>query len=398
MPKLIRPVLALGAVFLALAVSACGDAVPEGDVFDVDGTTTSQETFDRWLKIAAVSAAGQGADPAKVVIPDPPNFTRCVADKKKNAPEPVKGQPKPTEAQFKQQCQQQYDQLRDQVMTFLIRAEWLNQEAEEQGIEVSDAEVKKQFDQARKQAFPKTEDYENFLKTSGQTEADLLFRQRTQLLEQKITEKVNKEQEKVTDEDVQEYYDKNKESQFTTPASRDLRVILAKDKAQAEKAKREIQSGELTFEEAVKKYSTDPTSKESGGELPNVTQGQGEKAFDDAVFAAPVDKLSGPVKTTDGWYVFEVTKSTPEKVQKLDQQLKESIKQIVASERERSALTEFGQEYQDRWRAKTECQKGYVVPDCANSKTKPASTVPPGAIPQQDTQQQPAPPGAVPSN
>ncbi len=218
-------------------------------------------------------------------------------------------------------------------------------------------------------------------KQSGQTEADLLFRQRTQLIEQKITEKLTKGTTDVSQADVTEYYNKNKSKQFTQPATRDLLVILTKTEAQAKAAKAALEGG-MPFDEAVKKYSTDPTTKANGGQLLNVTEGQGEKAFDKAVFAAKKGQVYGPVKTSEGYYVFQVTRITPAKTQPLDNQLRASIKQIIVSENQRNALTKFGKEYQDRWRGETECAKGYIVPDCANSKTKPASTVPPGAVPQ----------------
>ncbi len=382
MNKTLRAPLALGAVFFALALSlaACGgNSVSDGDVLNVDGTSTSEQTFDRWLNIAALSAGSQAG--VKIVAPDPPNFTKCIADRKATAPKPVKGQPKPTDAALKASCKQQYDQLKGQVMSFLIRAQWLDNEAERQGIKVSDKEVQQSFDKARKQAFPTNTAFATFLKTSGQTEADLLFRQRTQLIEQKITEKLTKSTTNVSQSDITEYYNKNKAKQFTQPATRNLLVILTKDEAQAKAAKAALEGG-TSFDDAVKKYSTDPTTKAKGGELENVTQGQGDKAFDEAVFKAPLNKVVGPVKTSEGYYVFKVTKATPGKTQPLDNQLRASIKQIIVSENQRTALTKFGEEYQDRWRGKTECADDFVVPDCSNSKSKTTSTPPPGAVPQ----------------
>ena len=383
MNKTLRAPLALGAVFFALALSlaACGgNSVPDGDVMNVDGTTTSQQTFDRWFTIAGKSAGGQTG--AKIVIPDPPEFTKCIADRKATLPKPVKGQPKPTEAQLKKSCQQQYDQLKGQVMSFLVRAAWLEAEAQRQDIKVSDKEIKDSFNKARKTAFPSAKSYALFLEKSGQTEADLLYRQRTQLIEQKITEKLTKGTTDVNQADVTDYYNKNKKKQFTQPATRDVLVILTKTEAQAKAAKAALDGG-MPFDEAVKKYSTDPTTKANGGQLLNVTQGQGEKAFDKAIFDADKGKVYGPVKTSEGYYVFKVTRVTPAQTQPLDNQLRASIKQIIVSNRQRDALTKFGNEYQDRWRGETECAKGYVVPDCANSKSKPASTVAPGAVPQQ---------------
>ena len=81
-------------------------------------------------------------------------------------------------------------QLREQVSTFLIRGAWLEAEAAERGIVTNAAEVKRSFNRARRQAFPRKADYLKFLKSSCQTESDLLTRQRLQIVERRITKNV----------------------------------------------------------------------------------------------------------------------------------------------------------------------------------------------------------------
>lgn len=382
--RLLVPATAL--VAASIAVSGCG-GVPSGDVAKIDGNTISKTTFDRWVTVAAASSAAQ--DPAaKAAIPDPPDFTKCIAAKRKAAPKPVKGQPEQTDATLKKQCSDAYETLKNQVMTFLIRSEWLELQAQELGIEIPDAKIKAEFAKARKQAFPTNKAYAEFLKSSGQTEADLLFRQRSQLLEQRITEQVNKSSKNVTQEEIDAYYEKNK-SQFVQPATRDLNVVLTKDKATAEKAKAALDSGE-SWASVAKQYSIDPTSKKNGGKLPAVAQGSQETAFDKAIFSAPQGKVEGPVKTSLGYYVFEVTKETPKKTQSL-KQTQQSIRQILISQKQQKALAAFGKAYQEKWRAKTNCQKGYVVADCKNYKAPKGTAAPGQQAPQQAPQQQQAP-------
>src|SRR3954453_7798045 len=161
--------LALGAFFVAMAVAltACGGSSLPGDaVAKVGDTTISKDQFAHWMKIAAISSAG-GSEPdqagASTQIPDAPNFTRCIAEKKKSAPKPAKGQPKPTDAQFKAQCSQQYEGLKQQVLQFLISSAWIQGEAKDLGVSVSDGEVKKQFDTTKKQSCPKEADFQKFL-------------------------------------------------------------------------------------------------------------------------------------------------------------------------------------------------------------------------------------------
>jgi foldase protein PrsA len=383
--------LALGAFFVAaaLVVSACGGGVPGNAVVTVDGQTIKRSTFDHWMNIAAVSAAGQqnpnASTPPKASVPDAADdFKQCIANKRKTAPKPAKGQPEPTDAQFKQQCQQQYDQLKTQVLQFLIRATWLDREAADQKVKVSNADAQKSIDGIKKQQFPKPEDYDKFLRAAGLTNADVLFQQRTSLLEQKITQKITKGTDKVTDAQIAAYYNKNK-SRFATPERRDLRIVLTKDKAQAARAKAALDSGQ-SWKSVAKKYSIDTATKNKGGKLPGQAQGQQEKALDTAVFAAKKGKTTGPVKTQFGWYVFDVTKINPAKQQSLEQS-KDSIKQLLAQQNQQNALKKFSDDYRKRWKDKTDCRKDYKVADCKGEKNAPAQSQQ-----QQQQQQQQQPP------
>ena len=281
-------------------------------------------------------------------------------------------------------------------MTFLIRSTWLEAEGKRLGVKVDPKDAQAAFDKARKQAFPKTTDYVKFLKTSGQTEADLVYRQSVQLLEQKITQKIQNGAKKVTDADVQAYFNKNKDKQFTQPATRDLLMVLTQSEAKAKEAKNALDAGN-SWVRVVADYSTDPTTKDADGVLKNVTEGTNpNKAFERAVFSAKKGDIVGPIKTADGYYVFEVTKSTPRK-ESAFKDVKDSIRSIITQQRSQDALAKFGVDYQDRWRSKTDCRGGYVTADCSNAKAKRNSTVPPGAIPQTSTQTQTAPDGSVPA-
>jgi foldase protein PrsA len=371
--------LALCAFFVvpAVALSACGgDDVPGNAVARVGDQTIKKSTFTHWMQIAAVSQAGQQTPSAggKPQVPDAPDFKQCIAQKRKAAPAPAKGQPEPTDAQLKGQCKTEYDGLKNQVMSFLLLSTWADQEAPKQGIKVTDKEVQDQIDQAKRQAFPNPADFQKFLQRSGLTEADVFFQQRTQLLQQKITEKVTKGKDKVTDQQAAAYYDKNKE-RFAQPERRDLRIVLTKSEGRAQQAKKAIQSGQ-SFASVAKRFSIDQASKNQGGKLAGVSKGQQEKALDNAIFSAKKGELVGPVKTQFGWYVLEVTGITPAKQQSLEQS-KASIKQILASENQRKALENFGKEYRKRWKDATTCREGYVTQDCSNApKQKPGTTTP----------------------
>jgi foldase protein PrsA len=344
----------------AAAIVACGssDSVPSGAVATVGDEEITQEEFDKWLK-TAVSGQAQGGE---AVVPDPPQFTKCIAAKKE-APLP-KGQKQQSDAALKKQCQQEYDTLKREVMLFLIQAEWVEQEAAEQGVEVSDASVRKSFEDQKKQAFPTEKAYNEFIKTSGMSEEDILFRVKLNELQQKLTQKVTEDATKVTDADIEEYYEKNKR-RFAQPERRDLRVVLTKTEAKAEEARKALNDGQ-SWKKVVNEYSIDEASKAQAGLLPAVAKGQQDKALDDAVFEAKKGELEGPVKTQFGWYVFEVSKITPASQQSLEES-KDTIRNLLRSERQQKALDEFVKEFREDYREQTECADDYRIEECSNA-------------------------------
>jgi foldase protein PrsA len=368
---------------LAIVIVACG-GVPGNAVAKIGDESITKDQFNHWLAVAAKSSQqtvpGQSATP-----PDPPDFKKCIASKAKLTPNPPKGQPKPNPAQFKQQCQTEYEGIRDQVLHFLIQSDWVIGEAKDEGVKVSDADVQKQFDTAKKQAFPKGEaDFQRYLAQSGMAVPDIFFRFRLDILRKRLTAKITAGKTKVTDAQVSAYYASHKQ-QFGQPERRDLLIVLAKTRAKALAAKAALSHG-ASFKAVVKKYSVDPQTKATGGLLAGTVKGQQDQGLDRAAFAAPKGKLLGPVKAQFGFYVFRVKAITPPKQQALPA-VQAQIRQQLISQASQTALTNFQKTFMKKWLAKTECRKGFLVPGyCKNApKPKVSTTAPGGAqpVPQQ---------------
>jgi foldase protein PrsA len=375
----------LGAFFvLPFVLSACGGGgVPGNAVVSIGGDSIKTTEFDHWMQVAAKTQQQQTGATGAVQVPDPPTYAKCIANKKATAAKPAKGQPKPTDATYKTQCVQEYNALRDQVMQFLISSAWIEGESYDNGVKISDTDVKKEFDKQRQQSFPKDSDYLTFLKTSGYVQEDLLYRIKVQDLSTKLRAKILKGTDKVSDQQIANYYNKNKD-RFAVPEKRDIRIVLTKTKAKAQQAKRALDSGQ-SFKTVAAKYSIDQGTRDSGGLLQAVPKGQQEQALDAATFSAPKGKIEGPVKTQFGYYVFDVTKITPGSQQSLDE-AKASIKQLLVSQNQQNTLNGFIKNFQKKWKSRTDCQKGYVTQDCKNAPKQSTTTATTGT-----PQQNPAP-------
>ena len=368
-----RTQLACAAAVLGAAlVAGCGNDVPAGSVAKVGDATIKKSDFDKWLNSAAQGASQGGA--ATAAAPDPPTYAKCVAAKQQQ-PAPQGGK-KPDAAALRKQCRQEYDQLKGDVMQFLIQAQWVQQEADDRNVKVSNQEVENRLDEEKKRAFPGKNGekrYQAFLKTSGMKEDDILFRFRLETLQQKLTQKVTQEQAKVTDADVKAYYAKNKK-RFAQPERRSLNVVLTKGKARAQQARKAL-SGGRSFKAVAKKYSIDQASKSQGGKLPDVAEGQQEKAFNKAIFGAKKGKLEGPVKTQFGYYVFEVTKVTPASQQSLEES-KDTIRNLLKSQRQQKALDRFIKDFRERYKEKTVCAEDFRIAECNNAPKSKTNTAP----------------------
>jgi foldase protein PrsA len=367
------------------AATGCGDDVPSGAVAKVGDESIPRSEFNHWLTAAARQQAqgqpGQAAD--AVVVPDPPTFARCVQSKQKQK-QPQGAQP-PTAAALKTQCKQEYDGLKEQTMQFLISARWLKQEAKKRGVKATPAEIQKTFQEQKKQAFPKEKDYQDFLKSSGRTEKDLLFQVELSVLTNALQAKVVQGEGDPSKDEIEKYYNENKK-RFSTPESRDLLVVLTKKEDKAKKALAELNANK-PWKTVVKKYSEDTASKSQGGKLPGVTKGTQEKAFDEAIFKATKGEVQGPVKTQFGFYVFEVTKVTPA-TQQTAQQANETIKNLLKSQSQQKALNDFVKDFQKRYRKKTKCADDFKTTQCSNGPKPPD---------EQQQQQQSGPQGGPPT-
>jgi foldase protein PrsA len=380
-------ILALLAVIAAaLSIAACGnDDVPEGAVARVDDETIQRSTLDHWMKVAGQVGAQSGGQGA---APDPANnFASCVTAKRKAAPKPAKGQPRPDDALFRAECKREYDQLRDQVLSFLIAANWVEAEAADQGVKVSDAELDRAIEEVRKASFPKQADFERYLRQSGLTMADVRFQTRVEQLQTKLIDKINKGQREVSDEQIRRYYEQNK-ARFGQPERRDVEVVLTRTRKRAEQARRALDSG-TSFRAVVRRFSEDDTTKGSGGKIEDVVRGQQlEKALDEAVFRAKEGEISGPVKTQFGHYVFRVT-DVAEKQQQSLEQARGSIKQLLEQQAQQRALETFVKEYRDKWTDVTNCREGFIVDSfCGNAPKRPATQQAETGQPQPQPSQQ----------
>lgn len=134
-----------------------------------------------------------------------------------------------------------------------------------------------------------------------------------------LVEKAATADVKVTDKEIQEYYDNLK------PEIK-ARHILVEDEAKAKEMKAKLDQGE-DFATLAKENSTDPGSAEQGGDLGWFGAGAMVPEFEEAAYALDVNQISEPVKTDNGWHVIQVTeKKEKESLDKMKAEIEQKVK------------------------------------------------------------------------
>ncbi len=132
----------------------------------------------------------------------------------------------------------------------------------------------------------------------------------------------------VTDEDLQTYFDENKEEFKKDPARKLKFVAVDLEPSEADKklVKTKVDSiynlavsGE-NFAELAKKYSEGPSAP-MGGDLGSFARGRMVPAFEDAAFQLNIGEISEPVQTRFGWHIIKL----------FGKKIKDGVEEIQAS-------------------------------------------------------------------
>jgi parvulin-like peptidyl-prolyl isomerase len=319
--------------WVALADGVGDPSVPSGDVVLVENTPgdigeVSQARFDHALELAAAQSPEK-----KVPEPDDPK----------------------------------YDELKESTLNSLLESVWLQGVAAEWGIEASDEEVARELKKVKKESFKSEAEFQKFLDESGFTSDDVNERVKIQILSKGLQEQLKEKAPTPSQSEVEDYYEAAKATQFTQKPSRDVRLVVNKDREKANEALDALSKDNTAknWSKVAKEYSEDPTTKASGGLQKGLQEGIIEEPLDAEIFDTPEGQVEGPVKAQRGYTVFEVVNSTPESEQEL-KTVESQIRSTLSQQLEQEYFTSFVSAFNTQWLQRTFCASGYVTERCSN--------------------------------
>ncbi len=198
--------------------------------------------------------------------------------------------------------------------------------AEQDSVEILDKDIDKALNQQIENIISQTGGKEQAEKALGKKLSDFKrsYRDdmRGKLLAEKYTSSLTSSIS-VSRGDIIDFYMSYKDSIPSFPTLYKTHHILLEIKPSEESQnkafektlniKKEILNG-LDFGEAAKKYSTDPGSKNEGGNLGYVSRGVFVDEFEKVVFTVEKNKITDPIKTQYGYHLIEVLERSGEKV------------------------------------------------------------------------------------
>ncbi len=337
---------------VSLSLAACGGP-QEGDVAvvktDSGDLRFSEAQYKRFFG-AALSQAQQ-TEVAKVTPLVAPDFKACIAEKKKDIPKDSQRK-QTSDDDLKKQCEEQYEQISNQAMQNGINQRWIQAEAESRGLDIRKAELELELKNAIATQFQNEAGYKQFLKQSGFTPDDVKFILAGNVAQKKIVAELQESVKEPTDIEVRRYFESKRDT-YVQPETRDLRLIKAKNEADAKAAKAALAAGQ-SWTDVAKKYSTDAATKDQGGKVLATTADQQPPEFGGTVFKAKSGELLGPIKTSLGWYIVKVQNINEEK-QPVFKELEPQLKQALQQENQQKALNRFRSLFLARWAARTSC-------------------------------------------
>ena len=200
------------------------------------------------------------------------------------------------------------------------------------------------------------------------TQAAVLENLRDGLLRQAIYENLTKAVT-VPDAAVQDYYNKNKKV-YATAATREVRHILVKTKALADRIYSQLSASDAQFAALAKQYTIDPGSKKNGGRLGKIQKGQTVPSFDKVAFSAATGKVAAPVKSAYGWHVIEATAATVPATQKpLDAALKKQIRSTLLTQKKQGVANKWFIAFQKSIEKNVRYAEGLAPPKTTSTAT-----------------------------
>lgn len=217
-----------------------------------------------------------------------------------------------------------YSKVLNELLRNMIHEKVIEVKAKELGLTVSQEDIEKNMTKQDKE--------------SKDVSKELVQRQvKIQLLKQKLSDKLYQDVN-VTDEEVKDYYEKNKD-RFTELERVKMKQILVNKEEVANEVHSKLQNG-TPFETLVKEYSIEDITSAEDGLVGTFSKGVLLPEIENVAFSLEIGKVSNIIQTPFGFHIVKVEEKLPKEI--LDfEEVKEDITQMLKQKQVETILSGY---------------------------------------------------------
>jgi len=195
------------------------------------------------------------------------------------------------------------EKIAPEVLDDMINDIILRQEAERLQVEASDSEVENEIRQFKARRQITEEDFIQGLRLQGMTPEQFKERSRQDIIKNKILGIMVRRKVVVTQEEIDAYLERNRTELATDRVVR-LQMVVLDDEGRANAVRSELDSGTISFDEAVGKYSIGP--KVENGVLADVNWKALDEAWREVLRDLSVGSVSKPFMIQGKWVLLKL--------------------------------------------------------------------------------------------
>jgi hypothetical protein len=315
-----------------------------GVVARVGGEAITLAALEHWMWVLAPGH----------LVPDPPDYARCVA-RERGLARSV------TPAGLRVTCEEQYVSLRKRTLSFLIAAAWVVGESRERGLDPL----------AGGAAANRTSGVA-FSSTAGPQDARLLSRLERDIA--RLRADVASHRPKITAGQLARFYERSRQS-FERSEKASFNIVeQLKSPGAARRLMHTLQSSGRRIDWLIAHNRPGaPVAIHEVRDRP--THLADQPAVWRAIFSGRTHVLQGPLPLFQWYSILEVERIIPARRPSLAD-LRRVLTARLNKQQDRRALDAFVAGWQERWRAQTLCDPRYAVEECRSQSSSSVSEDP----------------------
>jgi hypothetical protein len=267
----------------------------------------------------------------------PPRYTTCMAAKK------LGRRPNETDRDIRRQCKVEFGIARAQAVGDLVNEQWLAREARKRGISVKTSPAERALRRAASVAA------QTQVKSDPRMRAALVTSVRSRALYDKLVAAMP-----LSEAEVVEHARSNGEL-FLASEIRNLHILQTDSQEKADQARRQLER-HGSWRTIQNRYGIRPFVEHWTGDHSVKEATAPHDAFGRSMFSSRPKQLVGPIKTLNGWFLFEVIDIRPPAHRGLSRDARRVLSSTLrATKLARTLHAHYAQD--------TVCDERYVVPE-----------------------------------